>query len=304
MNWENLREEQFKDAVKRSGGLCVLPMGCVEKHGQHLPLGTDTIAVRAVVEQAAEMEEVVVFPSSLWLGDLSGIKPIQDPFAVNLAGFICLNPRTLLTLLEELCDEMARNGFRKILIVNGHGGNKVILSQFLDMQAYAGKKYSTMTTFINDDICATATPFYEHIRDNRVDYPMITDNDLEVLKSYSDRPDGFGGGHGDFTETARILGIAPELVAPDRYDAEDGISNGCSRYLKKEGVDIGKNGWFCSCPNSLSGHPSFGCTETIGQAINLYAARRLARIFKMLKEDEECVRISQLLPLYENNTAD
>ena len=41
MLWENLREEEFKDAIKKSGGLCILPVGCLEKHGQHLPVGTD-----------------------------------------------------------------------------------------------------------------------------------------------------------------------------------------------------------------------------------------------------------------------
>ncbi|MBQ2931988.1 MAG: creatininase family protein, partial [Clostridia bacterium] len=41
MLWEHLREEEFEDAVKRSGGVCVIPLGCIEKHGQHLPQGTD-----------------------------------------------------------------------------------------------------------------------------------------------------------------------------------------------------------------------------------------------------------------------
>ena len=128
MNWERLRAEEFKSAVERSGGLCVLPIGCVEKHGQHLPLGTDIIAARAVVEQAAQMEEVVVFPNAMWLGDVMELHSQKDPFTTGYEGFIALNPKTLLTVLEELCDEMARNGFRKILIVNNHGGNKPLLS--------------------------------------------------------------------------------------------------------------------------------------------------------------------------------
>lgn len=42
MLWQNLREEEFEGAIERSGGLCVLPIGCLEKHGQHLPVGTDS----------------------------------------------------------------------------------------------------------------------------------------------------------------------------------------------------------------------------------------------------------------------
>ena len=41
MLWENLREEEFYDAIEASGGVCVVPVGCLEKHGQHLPVGTD-----------------------------------------------------------------------------------------------------------------------------------------------------------------------------------------------------------------------------------------------------------------------
>lgn len=63
MNWENLREEEFKEAIKISGGVCVLPVGCIEKHGQHLPVGTDTILATKIVKRAAEREEVCVFPT-------------------------------------------------------------------------------------------------------------------------------------------------------------------------------------------------------------------------------------------------
>ena len=43
MKWEYLREEEFEEAIERCGGLCVIPLGCLEKHGQHLPVGTDSL---------------------------------------------------------------------------------------------------------------------------------------------------------------------------------------------------------------------------------------------------------------------
>ena len=43
MKWEYLREEEFEGAIERSGGLCVMTLGCLEKHGQHLPVGTDSL---------------------------------------------------------------------------------------------------------------------------------------------------------------------------------------------------------------------------------------------------------------------
>lgn len=60
MNWEYLREEEFKEAIEQSKGLCVVPVGCMEKHGQHLPIGTDSILATEIVRRAAEREPVVV----------------------------------------------------------------------------------------------------------------------------------------------------------------------------------------------------------------------------------------------------
>ena len=288
MNWEHLREEEFKGAIEKSGGLCVVPLGCIEKHGQQLPVGTDGLAVTGIVQQAAELEDVVVFPTGYWLGDLTGAHARKDPIASGHAGYISLKPTTLLTVLEELCDEIARNGFRKILIVNGHGGNQALLSYFMRTQSYETKSYATMAVNHWDK-----TDYPHYLVEHREEYPMLTDEDIEVLKGYQEK--GFGGGHADFRETARIMGLHPQLIATDRYDAESGLSTHRSDHLKELGVSI-VNSWAINYPNAIEGYPSFGCTETIGQAIVAREARRLAKIFKVLKEDEECVRIARRLP--------
>ena len=69
MLWENLREEEFEPMLERTNRVCALAIGCLEKHGQHLPLGTDTLKGGKILELAAEREEVCVFPR-LYLGDL------------------------------------------------------------------------------------------------------------------------------------------------------------------------------------------------------------------------------------------
>ena len=58
--WEYLREEEFKGAIKESGGLCVMVLGCLEKHGQHLPVGCDSIKGDGIVKEAAKLEDVVI----------------------------------------------------------------------------------------------------------------------------------------------------------------------------------------------------------------------------------------------------
>lgn len=290
MNWECLRSDEMAAAIEKSGGLCILPIGCMERHGPHMPLGTDSLQAKTHVELAAEMEDVVVFPTTMWLGDMCSVKGHPRGAELN-HGAISLNPHTLLTVLEELCDEIARNGFRKILIVNCHGGNIYLLNYFFSIQSHKIKNYATMRTNSYDNVICNADLIYEHFLENRKDYPMLTDSDMEVLKGFAQREDGFGGGHAHFMETAWMMGAYPELIATDRFELESGYSTGRSDYLSKIGVSI-ERAWGANFPYAYDGHPSTGCTETIGQAFNLYSARRLANIFKVLKEDEECVKIA------------
>lgn len=291
MNWENLRADQMKEAIERSGGLCVLPLGCTEKHGPHLPLGTDSFEVRHHAEQAAELEEVVVFPTAPWFGDMMDNHPFD--YQEKNHGCITLSPHTLLTVLEELCDEIARNGFRKILLLNGHGGNKPMLSYFLRCQAAKQKPYATMTGNSWDHVISHADEAYAYFSARRDEYPMLTDEDFVLLKKYVDHPEGFGrGGHGSFMETAWMMGAHPELVATERMLLEDGGSTHRADHLTAVDVEI-TCGWQANFPNALGGHLTFGCTENWGKAFNLYSARRVARMIKVIKEDEECVKIAR-----------
>lgn len=292
MKWELLREEEFKEAIERSGGLCVLPIGCLEKHGQQLPVGADSLEAVGVTEAAAELEDVMVFPTGMWLGNVCGANAIENPVSKGKAGYIALKPETLLIILEELCDEIARNGFRKILIVSSHGGNGSLLQYFLSCQGSRNKSYATMTVFnpILSEVTNTPVKFYEFMLRNRSDYPMLTDEDMEVLREWADKG-SWGGGHADFKEVAAIMGYHPELVAMDRLDAESGASTHRSDYLAESGVSV-VNGWCANYPNAVNGYPAFGVTKTIGQALNTYCARELAKVFKLLKNDEECIAIA------------
>src|ERR1700758_4734959 len=61
-HWEELTADDFHRAIELSKGTCILPFGILEKHGAHLPLGTDLVNVRYASLHAAEKEFVVVFP--------------------------------------------------------------------------------------------------------------------------------------------------------------------------------------------------------------------------------------------------
>jgi len=230
MLWENLREEEFESAIHKSGGLCVLPLGCLEKHGQHLPVGTDYFEAMSIVRAAAEIEDAVIFPSGAWLGEVSCFHAVKNPEKARLCGSVGIRQETLLRVLSELCDEIHRGGFRKILLVNGHGGNTAMLRHFLRMQTYDGKPYATLMTsaFAFHDI--DPKRLYNTVTTHKKDFPYLTGEDIEVLARFAKT--GTGGGHGDIRETSLVMEYDRSLVAKDRYEAECGISNHRTDYLR------------------------------------------------------------------------
>ena len=111
VRWEDQTPGSIERLRRRSGGVCMLPIGVIEPHGEHLPLGTDTFRSHALCERAALREPAVVFPH-FHLGAV--------PAGKYLPGTIAVPVRLSLDLLEATTDEIARNGFRKIIILNSH----------------------------------------------------------------------------------------------------------------------------------------------------------------------------------------
>jgi creatinine amidohydrolase len=125
VHWEELTAADFAAAIAGSQGTCLLPMGILEKHGPHLPLGNDLINVRYAALHAAEQEYAIVFPE-YYFGQIFEAK--------HQPGTIAYSRRMQLELLQETTDEMARNGCKKIVVVNGHGGNNNLLPFFAQTQ--------------------------------------------------------------------------------------------------------------------------------------------------------------------------
>src|SRR5246127_2891631 len=132
VHWEDLTAADFREGIQRSRGTCLLPFGILEKHGPHLPLGTDLLDVRYAALHAAEQEYAVVFPE-YYFGQIAEAK--------HEAGTMAYSRSLQLALLQETTDEMARNGCKKILIVNGHGGNEHLLPYFAQAQLEKQRDY-------------------------------------------------------------------------------------------------------------------------------------------------------------------
>ena len=121
--WLYTTSPDLKALREESKGLCVIPMGCVEKHGLHDPLGTDIIRASHVAYEASKLETATVF-ADFTFGDM----PMGSPTVPD--GTITIDPELQITLLEALCEQIARWGYTKILVLNGHGGNKPLLDVF------------------------------------------------------------------------------------------------------------------------------------------------------------------------------
>lgn len=133
MNWENLTSLDFEKAVQECQGIGILPVGVLEAHSSHLPLGMDMFSCHWVASRAAEQESAIVFHAY--------------PYGVNiesahLPGAVVIRREVIFALLENVCDEMARNGLKKIILFSGHGGNRYFLPLFVQTLPEKGKTYS------------------------------------------------------------------------------------------------------------------------------------------------------------------
>jgi creatinine amidohydrolase len=96
----------------------VVPIAAVEQHGPHLPVFTDSMLLGEVVRRAAEpLRDRVVWTPLLWLGN--------SHHHIDFAGTLSAAPRTYLDLLGDLIDNLVVHGFRRVVLLNGHGGNIV-----------------------------------------------------------------------------------------------------------------------------------------------------------------------------------
>mgnify|MGYP001626215238 CR=1 FL=1 len=116
MKWWELSLDEFKNVDK---SVAVLPVGIIEAHGPHLPLGTDALMAIYVAEKATDYANVLMLPP-VWYGNTY----VLDKFI----GTISIDPRVLYELYKSIFMEVARNEVKYLVVVNGHGGNVDALS--------------------------------------------------------------------------------------------------------------------------------------------------------------------------------
>jgi creatinine amidohydrolase len=176
MKWAELRWPEMK-ALQRETAVVVMPVGSMEQHGPHLPLQVDHfIANRFAEDLEKRMPEVLILPP-VWAG--------ASAHHMDFPGTITLRPRVFIDLLREICACMHHHGFRRIVLLNGHGGNRSSL-EVLGQELYTDFGFSVNVI---------------------VYWDLVADLVKSLKKSKSK-----GMGHSGELETSLMLHLAPHLV--------------------------------------------------------------------------------------------
>lgn len=214
-----LAERTHDDVREVSWQAAVLPFGATEPHNLHLPYGTDTFQVEELARRACAVA---------WTSGARVVQLPTIPFGVNTnylripGGLTCnVTPTTLLALITDLAESMERQGIRKLVLLNGHGGN--------ELKPLARQLHHRMGLFLC--VC----DWYRMAADL---YPTIFD-----------KP----GEHADEVETSLGLAYFPHLVFLEKAD------EGAARATQFEAINRGwvniTRPWHLATTNTGLGDP-------------------------------------------------
>ena len=177
---DELSTNEAKQASAK-GTVIILPVGSVEEHGDHLPLGTDSIQPEYIAEETAKKTGALIAP------------PIRYGIcnaARNFPGTISIEFDTLYKLARDILAELVRNGFTKIIVLSGHAGQShmvalKVAAQNIVLQNDEGYKGKVRIMVLSD---------YDFVDDLKGKFASEKD------------------GHAGTIETSRIMSIKPKLI--------------------------------------------------------------------------------------------
>lgn len=244
MRWEHLTYPDFERAVRDCAGVGVIPIGVIEPHGAHLPLGTDVLTAHWIAVHAAQREPAIVFPGYPWGINHEG---------AHLPGSVVIRRDLVFQLLQNVCDEMARHGLKKIVLLSGHGGNRYFLPLFVQTLVEQQRDYAVY--------CA--------------DLPRSAEA-AKVLETQET-------GHACERETSTTLHIAPDLVQMDAIP-EPFTSRRRNADLKAVGA-YSPVDWYSMYPNMYVGdaRPS---TAQKGRVLLADRVEAMVRLLQAVKRDQ------------------
>jgi len=249
-HWEELTGPDFVKAIQQAQGTCILPIGILEKHGPHMPIGSDLLNARYVALHAAEQQYAVVFPE-YYFGQIAEAR--QEP------GTVSYSRELQLALLQATTDEMGRNGCKKILVVNGHGGNNHLLPYFAQTQLE--KPHDYVVYIFDQRVPATGGP---------------------AKKTTIDQ-------HAGESETSKMLIVRPDLVHMDRAKSESGDDQ--HHVNLPDGVYTGI-WWYAKFPDHYAGDGSVANRE-LGDYQVKWWVDAVSKVLVAIKADNDSLRLQK-----------
>ncbi len=247
MQWEQLTAPEFERAVQETGGVCVVALGVLERHSDHLPLGTDALVGHRVCCLAAEKEPAVVFPM-FYFGQIYEARCFP--------GTLTVRPTLLLELIEGVFDEIGRNGFTKIVIHNAHGGNWHLAQFFAQAALWAEKPYTiyVQSQWLTED----RKPKW---------------NEVLTTKEH---------GHACECETSMCMALFPDLVRAGAIPRNPATSLKRLAHLPPARLGIG---WYAMYPDHYAGDARAATPEK-GRVLVDLVVDSLAEFIRAVKADE------------------
>ena len=246
MQWENLTAPDFARAVQETG-VCLVAFGVLERHSEHLPLGTDFLNGHRIASLAAEREPAVVFPP-FYFGQIYEARCFP--------GTITLKPTLLVELIQSVFDEIGRNGFKKIILSNAHGGNGALLPFLAQATLYEQKPYSL---------------YFHHSA-----YTQAEEKERDAILETKLHA------HACECETSTTLANFPELVKMEAVPGEPAEPLGRMRQLKGNFSGIG---WYSDFPEHYAGDARTASADKGRQLVEM-DVRALARFIAAVKADQ------------------
>ena len=252
---QNMTWKEVEKAIEDNGGIILIPVGSVEQHAWHLPLGTDSYCSIGVCEDAAKKADVVVAPP-VWYG-----WSIQH---MGFPGTVSISARVLIDLLTGICKSLAKHGFDKIIIVNGH---RITNNPWMQIAATEARE-ATGANIIPVDIAYLAREIWKKL--------------------------GFGPlGHGDEAETSHMIYLKPEFVYMEKafeeyrgeqflYDADPLSTRDTVLYTPSSpDVNLARK----NVSGGGSGNPRTSSREK-GEKLHKYIVKRLVELIEYLRGEE------------------
>ncbi|MFI5155868.1 MAG: creatininase family protein [Chitinophagales bacterium] len=251
--WDELTASEWPKALEKSSQTCILPIGILEKHGPHVPIGSDLIQVREWSARATKKEYAVVFPDYFY-GQINEARQQYGTFS--------LPSRVVWDLLEATCDEIARNGFKKIVIVNGHGGNPELIRYFIQTRLEKRRNYAV--------------------------FFFVPESDSAYRKKLASlhKSDPEGDQHAGERETSSLLYLRPDLVKMDSANNESGANQ------KRWDIPNVYTAiwWYADFPNHYAGEGG-KATKELGQLVNEHLIETLVTALKAIKADTTTIHL-------------